>query len=136
MPSYSLFELKDWFLSQDSFRELYTAWKESGYEKWLAPSADRIDNNRGYSLDNIRLMTWQENAQLAHDDCKMGLLSTGHKNLPISQFTKNGQFIKIYPTMREAERELNNKCRKEVKMCCEGLREHAVGYIWKYAGAL
>lgn len=28
---------------------------------WLVPSVDRIDNEKGYSLENIQWLTWEQN---------------------------------------------------------------------------
>lgn len=46
----------------DTFRNLYEAYKASGWDRKLAPSPDRIDASRGYSLDNIRFVTHSENS--------------------------------------------------------------------------
>ena len=43
------------------FSELYDAWVDSGYDKWVKPSCDRTDPNISYVLDNLKLMTWREN---------------------------------------------------------------------------
>ena len=50
----------------------------------------------------------------------------------ILQFTKSGEFIKEWPSAKEAFHKLgiahSNICRS-----CNGIRKSAGGYIWKYA---
>ena len=60
-PSYNLNELRKWVYSNSNFKELYSTWVASGYEKDKRPSVDRLDNNLGYTFDNIQLVTWYEN---------------------------------------------------------------------------
>lgn len=59
-PSYS-FEEFEVFCLDNGFNSLYSSWREAGFDKWSAPSVDRIDNHKSYDLDNIRLVTWREN---------------------------------------------------------------------------
>ena len=60
-PTYSKEELHVWMTSQSNFKELYDNWIVSGHETDLRPSVDRLINSKGYSFDNIQLMTWREN---------------------------------------------------------------------------
>lgn len=46
-----------------TFISLYSEWQESGYELKLAPSIDRIDNTKGYYIDNIQWMTFSDNSR-------------------------------------------------------------------------
>ena len=50
----------------------------------------------------------------------------------ILQFTKSGEFIKEWPSLNEAERELGI-AHSSISGCCNGIRKSAGGYIWKYA---
>lgn len=74
-PSYTREELRHWLYSQDLFHELYEIWAESDYMSLLKPSIDRINNNKGYSMDNIRLMTWAENDARGHRDIREGVIT-------------------------------------------------------------
>lgn len=53
---------------------------------------------------------------------------------PILQFTKNNEFIKEYPSMISAikELQLNKKASSQISRCCQGKKPSAYGYIWKY----
>lgn len=60
MPTYTLEEFDTWMMLS-GYRSLYDSWVDSDYDTKLQPSVDRLDNSRGYDLDNIRLVTWDEN---------------------------------------------------------------------------
>ena len=50
----------------------------------------------------------------------------------ILQFTKSGEFIKEWPSLNEAERELGI-AHSSISGCCNGKLKTAGGYVWKYA---
>ena len=50
----------------------------------------------------------------------------------VLQFTKSGEFIKEWPSMNEASRQLKISCCN-ICRCCSGIRKSAGGYIWRYA---
>ena len=60
MPTYTKEEFTTW-LYENNFKTLYDNWVDADYDKMVKPSADRLDDDLGYSFDNIRLVTWQEN---------------------------------------------------------------------------
>lgn len=53
--------------NRDEFESIWQQWKESGYERKLSPSIDRIDNDKGYFPDNMQWITVSENAS-KHED--------------------------------------------------------------------
>ena len=75
-------------------------------------------------------------------------LSEAHKGVPLSeahkkalseahskkviQFTKSGEFIREWPSTREAGRELGIT-NSHICGCCNGKLKSAGGYIWRYA---
>ena len=66
MPTYTNSELYDWLISQSNFEELYTKWVASGYEQYIQPSINRLEDSKGYSFDNIELITWGANMSKGH----------------------------------------------------------------------
>ena len=62
LPRYTHQELKEWCFKQPIFHKLYRNWVKSGYYKMAKPSCDRLDNSKGYTFDNLRIVTFHENA--------------------------------------------------------------------------
>ena len=52
----------EWAKNDKDFNEIYTFWKEIGYDKLSSPSIDRIDPKLGYTLNNMRWVTQYENS--------------------------------------------------------------------------
>ena len=53
-----------WSLGDEDFNKLYQEWVDSGYEKRLSPSIDRVDTALGYVEGNVRWVTHSENSRL------------------------------------------------------------------------
>jgi len=49
------------WLYENNFQDLYNNWKDSNYDKTLAPSVDRINAEDDYKLSNMQLITWDLN---------------------------------------------------------------------------
>ena len=47
--------------SYSTFISLYENWRASGFQKRLAPSIDRVDNNKGYIVGNLQWLTQSAN---------------------------------------------------------------------------
>ena len=62
-PEYSFEQFYNWLINQQKFEKLYNDWIASGCENNLKPSVDRPNDYKGYSLNNIQLMTWRENKE-------------------------------------------------------------------------
>ena len=60
-PTYNQEELRSWLKEQPNLNSLMEGYEKSGGDKWFRPSVDRKDNAKGYSFDNIQLMSWKEN---------------------------------------------------------------------------
>lgn len=56
-------EFLDWCKdNKERFEEIKEKWQAAGYPRKLAPSVDRIDDSKGYTVDNIRWVTQSQNA--------------------------------------------------------------------------
>ena len=49
--------------NNQDFHRLFEVWQSANYERRLAPSIDRINSQIGYTLDNIRFVTFSENCR-------------------------------------------------------------------------
>lgn len=121
MPTYTKDELKDWCYSQKVFHELFNNWKESGFDKKLYPSCDRIDNHKGYSLDNLQLMTWQENDDKGKRE-KMKPVIGIHES--------TGDRIE-FCSLTEAAIAVNVRS-SSISACCYGKLKTSAGYFWQH----
>jgi hypothetical protein len=52
-----------WAKTNARFYYLFIIWEESGYNRKLAPSVDRIDSSKGYTIDNMEWVTHSENSR-------------------------------------------------------------------------
>ncbi len=66
-PDYTFYKLSRWLYTETKFIYLFEQWEKSGWEPGLIPSIDRLNESQGYSLDNIQVITWNENRQKEHD---------------------------------------------------------------------
>ena len=130
-PSYTFEEFMIWAIRQDNFIELFNNWKLSGFTTELRPSCDRLDDYKGYSFDNIQLITWAENEAKLHRDIKSG--KNRKKSKVCEQFTLDGVFIAEWVSLKEAARN-NVATSAGISQCCKGLTKQSGGYIWKYKG--
>jgi hypothetical protein len=55
----------DWSKNHPDFLRLFKRWAMSKYDKKLSPSVNRIDSDKGYTLDNIEWVTQSQNCSLA-----------------------------------------------------------------------
>lgn len=56
-------EFYDWATNSEAYDKLYVQWVENNYDRKLAPSVDRIDSTKGYTLDNMEWVTHSENSK-------------------------------------------------------------------------
>lgn len=131
VPDYSLMEFTDWAMAQPVFHSLHEAWANAGYPKELKPSADRKDDYVGYTLENLQWMTFRENHLKGSSNVAEGI---NRKALvPITQWTKEGDYVREYYSVAEANRELGKpKHSSCIVSCLRGRQNSAFGYLWRY----
>lgn len=61
----------EWALNSDDFKILFINYKDSEYDRKLAPTVDRIDPTKGYELDNMQWITHSENSRRTRRNKKM-----------------------------------------------------------------
>lgn len=99
---------------------------------FLTPSAHRQLHFKGVPLS--------EDRKKAIGEAKKGVpLSEEHKKAigeghskKVLQFTKSGEFIREWPSTREASRQLGI-AQPHICECCNGKRKSAGGFIWQYS---
>lgn len=123
---YTQSELSKW-LYANGFKELYDAWVKSNYSKETKPSVDRLDSLRGYSFDNIELVTWDINNRRGYDDRIKGLGSTGKTCKVVLQY-KDDVLIKRYVSRSDASRIMGYSVQGPLTRCspCKN------GFTWRY----
>ena len=131
LPNYSKEELKDW-LYLNGFKELFDTWVDSGHQKRLKPSCDRLDDLKGYSFDNIRLVTFGENHDKQAEDILLARSTSGKCCKPVIQISKNGETIDNFISVNNAARQTKIQ-PSHISACCRGERKTAGGYKWSYS---
>lgn len=100
-PDYTLAWFTDWCLNNSIFISLYDKWVKSGYNTDLAPSVDRIENNIGYTKDNIQCVTWQFNYEKEYEvRNKKIVMYDDSKNEPLYVFDSLADAAKYVNTSR------------------------------------
>ena len=131
-PEYSVGELYDW-ANQHGYEALFAAWEASGFEKDLMPSTDRLDNSKGYSFDNMRLVTWKENRDQAYTDRKANILITA-QHVRIEQLHKDGRVLQIFDSIEAAARAVSGDSSNILKVC-QNRPSYLTskGFRWRFA---
>lgn len=65
---------------------------------------------------------------------KYGHINGKKRSIPILQFTKDGTFIKEWPSLIEAERQLGI-LHSSICLCLKGRYKSAGGFVWRYASS-
>ena len=65
---------------------------------------------------------------------KYGAINGKKSSIPILQFTKSGKFVKEWPSLSEAYRQLKIS-QSNICSCLKGRRKSAGGFVWRYASS-
>lgn len=128
-PVYDEHQFSNWLIMHPKFGQLYSVWVASGYKTLLRPSVDRLDDYKGYSFDNVRLVTWEENKYRYFEDSKQGINTKQCR--AVNQLTIDGKFIKTIHSIQAAAREVG-AAPINLKRACDDSTKTCKGYKWEY----
>jgi len=97
--TFSFNEFCKWLDLHKRYLFVYNNWIKKGYKLRYTPTVDRIDSSKNYSLDNIQILTHQENS------CKNIVIN----KLIKKQLEKRGLWSSI---RKEVELEYNNGLKR------------------------
>lgn len=66
LKMFSKKEFLNWCYNKNNieiFKNIHKRWKKNNFSRRLSPSIDRINNNKGYTIDNIQWITQCENCK-------------------------------------------------------------------------
>ena len=127
LPEYSRKDFMSFMLGNENFVKLYNDWKRSGYESDLVPSIDRLDESKGYSLDNIRIVTWQDNRKNSFTEAKNGSYVRS-----VVRYTLEGFWAGTYNSLKDANRQ-TGVSERGISAACNHTQKTAGGYYWEWA---
>lgn len=142
MPTFTKDALSIWINDnyKDVFSVLFHEWIESGCSKDLTPSISRLDDYKPYTLDNLELVIWKTNNQNGRTSPKvvkevhnkLGDIAKKMFNRKVVQKDMLGNILRIYPSLREAERQNRGFCASTISKVCRGIKHTHKGYVWEY----
>ena len=87
------------------------------------------DNN---NVENLEWCTYSYNINYRTAPIRISKKHINHKSVSVRVLCyQNGNFIKEYPSIREAQRHTGVK-NQNITLCCQGKIRQAGGYVWKY----
>lgn len=119
---YSLAEFHERFLKSKRFLRLFDEWIKQGCIREMKPTIDRINAKKGYTLDNIQILTWAENRFKQN-------MERRHRGGAVLQMIGN-KVVKRFKSQKEAAR-LTGLSQGSLSMALNGKRQTAGGYRWK-----
>ena len=126
---YTSFELVEHLCNNQEFNRLYKNWKSHDYNILFTPSIDRLDDYKGYSFKNIRIVTWEDNNKRGWQDRKNGINNKNSKS--ILQLDLQGNIINKFYSIREASRQLGIH-NELIGAVCRGKSDRVNQYKFKY----
>lgn len=92
------------------YNRLYKQWEDSGYILKYCPTVDRIDNNKGYTLDNIQFLSLSANSTKGNNE------RSGKRHNGVVEYKERLKIIKdkievIFTSFKECALYLNVQSR-------------------------
>lgn len=119
-PNYTFNQFVVWMYS-NKYKKIFKEWVDAGFIKNKKPSIDRLDDYKSYSLDNIRLVTWDDNFKKAISDKLSGKNKKQWK--PVLQLDVSGNLIKSYDSIKQASIATGIN-QSNISNCCHGKKRY------------
>lgn len=119
---------------KEKFDEMFQNYVDSGCDKYLVPSIDRVDDYDSYHFENMQLLTWEQNDIKGTNGIKnkVSCAEVGKKYCSkiVAQYDENMNEIMRFSSTHEVTRVLGFDSSLIAKACREGFKSK--GYYWKY----
>lgn len=134
-PNYNSEQLFKWAKEQPNFAALFSSWVQSGYERDLKPSCDRIDDSKPYTFGNLRIVTQKENVLIGarSEKAKKRMKTAVQLKMAkeVEKYDLDMNLLDSYLSAGEAGRS-NGIYSTHITKCCLGKQKTAGGYIWRH----
>lgn len=130
----TLKQFVEWMMNNDMYKKLYIDYINNNKNRSLAPSVDRLDDYKTYSIDNIRLCTWKENKDKYNSDRLIGKNTKQSK--PVIAISFDGTIKRFHSSHYAAQvtgiirSSINRSCRTNSKL--EIPKSRSGEYIWLF----
>jgi len=128
LPNYNKEEFKKWAKSLYNFLEIYNNWVENNYIANYKPSFDRLDDYKPYTIDNLQLLTWEENRKKAHNDRKNGL--NNKNSIKIYKLSEDYLILEEYHSIRNATIKNGLKSHKSISQVLNKINRKSKCHIF------
>ena len=131
---FSKTEFYNWVITKNIL-ELLNNYKNSGFNKNLNPSVDRINDYKSYDFENMQLITWEEDNKKGRasiknkEQCSKMAKSLWSKR--VIQKNLDGNIIAIFDSTHDVNRKLGFDSSLIARAC--RLNKISKGYRWEYA---
>jgi len=124
---FTLAEFRQLYLFNRKFNELFNAWVKSGYKKALKPSIDRINFRLPYKINNMQLMTWEQNRRKGNIEVAI------QRMRPVIMRDINGGFVHKFDSIKSAV-SITGYRQGLISACLSGKRRKTGNFEFQYAG--
>lgn len=120
---YTFDEFYRWALNNEAFMRAYRFWCDSDFRDDVKPSIIRVNCNKAFTLDNLRIIEKHRVSQVKIDP----------RARPVKQYSLDGVYLATYPNAKVASEMIGIKNYSGINGCCRGYRKSSYGFTWSYA---